>query len=235
MLVEEAQCRDPGQISEAQWVSQMPVEANGACVALIGIHQNSTNALTNGDSEAQCEGVLQFFCGQSHQSVFTSDYATIACANVACVVPILLATNTCSRLHGGIHSWQCVQWKILAQSKQSSFSIADLFSNPTENFNASGNPRLHADRPVSPCNRRWRKPLNQSRKLTCKTQSDMSAQCTCNALKNWFKHNRKTHAAKLSILTLFFLSSFFWCSSCLRRWRNVNLSGHDSCGSSNRT
>ena len=128
-----------------------------------------------------------------------------------------------------------VQWKILAQSKQSSFSIADLFSNPTENFNASGNPRLHADRPVSPCNRRWRKPLNQSRKLTCKAQSDMSAQCTCSALKNWFKHNRKTHAAKLSILTLFFLSSFFWCSSCLRRWRNVNLSGHDSCGSSNRT
>ena len=80
-----------------------------------------------------------------------------------------------------------VQWKILAQSKQSSFSIADLFSNPTENFNASGNPRLHADRPVSPCNRRWRKPLNQSRKLTCKAQSDMSAQCTCNALKTGSK------------------------------------------------
>ena len=74
--------------------------------------------------------------------------------------------------------------------------------------NVSSNPRLHAGRPVGTCNRRWRLPLNQTQKLTCNNQSDMFAQCTCNATKNCFKHNRKAHAAKLSTHSLFFLTSF---------------------------
>ena len=106
------------------------------------------------------------------------------------------------------HRKQCRPTTILMQAWPLSIppkigSTAGVF------FNVSSNPRLHADRPVGTCNRRWRQPLNQTQKLTCKAQSDMFAQCTCNAMKNCFKHNRKTHAAKLSILTLFFLSSFF--------------------------
>ena len=58
-------------------------------------------------------------------------------------------------------------------------------------FNVSGNPRLHADRPVGTCNRRWRQPLNQTQKLTCNAQSDMFAQCTCNAMKKLLQPQSK--------------------------------------------
>ena len=34
MRVEEAQCRDAGQVTEAQWVPQVPVEANAASSCL---------------------------------------------------------------------------------------------------------------------------------------------------------------------------------------------------------
>ena len=96
-------------------------------------------------------------------------------------------------------------------------------NNPPESWPSSIQPKIgskaggfhqcfeqsksHADRPVGTCNRR--SPLtNSCKKLTRSTQSDMFAQCTCNAMKNCFKRNRRTHAAKLSIHSLFFLTSF---------------------------
>ena len=47
--------------------------------------------------------------------------------------------------------------------------------------------------------------FKQNSQMTCNTQSDVFAQCTCNAMENCFKH-RKIHAAKLSIHSLFFLT-----------------------------
>ena len=94
--VEEAQCRDAGNIAKGQWVPQMPVHSNATAACLKRVLQDATNGLPQCHLEPQCKCAFQFLRRQSYHSILTSNNAAIRGTDIRAVMPLQLSSCAAS-------------------------------------------------------------------------------------------------------------------------------------------